>query len=379
MTRLPLRVVADDRPWDVLAALEDGHPVAVVDGAATDTIARALLHASEHDLPAGTWLVALTSGSTAAPRAVCRSRASWQASVAHLAELTGTRAGRRVLVPGPLSSTLFLHAAWHARQVGAEPVLAQPAGAWDGIAWDVAHLVPHQLARLLDTPGVELAGRTAVVAGAVLPQHVAEQARSRGLRVVTYYGAAELSFVAAGEPGALRAFPEVDVDVRDGEIWVRSPYVALDYVRPSGSPDEKGPADAPGPWRRQDGWSTVGDRGGLAQDGSLVVHGRGQAAVQTGGATVHVADAEHALRGHPGVRDVVVTGVAHRELGQVVAAVVESTTASVPELRRWARATLPPAARPRRWAVVEELPRTTTGKADRAAVAPLLSRGGGHG
>ncbi len=378
-----LRFVTDDRPQDVLAALEDAVPVAVVDRAAAHAVTPALLHASEQQLPAGTWLVALTSGSTAAPRAVCRSRASWEASVAHLAELTGTRAGHRVLVPGPLSSTLFLHAAWHARQVGAEPVLADPTGSWAQIAWDVAHLVPHQLSRLVDAPDAELAGRTVVVAGAALPPRLAERARRRGLRVVAYYGAAELSFVAAGTPGALRPFPDVDVEVRDGEIWVRSPYLALEYLTPSppvfDATGSSGSSGSPGPWRRDGGWSTVGDRGRLRADGSIVVHGRGDTAVQTGGATVHVADAEHALRAHPEVTDVVVTGVPHRELGQVVAAVVESSTASVPELRRWAQAMLPPHARPRRWAVVDHLPRTQAGKVDRAAVAPLLRRGGGHG
>jgi long-chain acyl-CoA synthetase len=381
-----LRVVTDDRPQDVLAALEDAEPVAVVDRAAVDAVTPVPLHACEQHLPPGTWLVALTSGTTAAPRAVCRSRASWEASVAHLAELTGTRAGQRVLVPGPLSSTLFLYAAWHAGQVGAEPVLADPTGSWAQIAWDVAHLVPHQLARLVDDPDVELDGRTVVVAGAALPTRLAERARRRGLRVIAYYGAAELSFVAAGTPEALRAFPDAHVEVRDGEIWVRSPYLALDYLTPcshasdaSGSSSPSGSSGPSGPWRRDGGWSTVGDRGLIGADGSIVVHGRGDTAVQTGGATVHVADAEHVLRAHPEVGDVVVTGIPHRELGQVVAAVVESATASVPELRRWAQAMLPSHSRPRRWAVVDHLPRTESGKVDRAAVAPLLRRGGGHG
>jgi long-chain acyl-CoA synthetase len=230
-----------------------------------------------------------------------------------------------------------------------------------------------------------------VVAGAALTADVAEQARRRGLRVVTYYGAAELSFVAAGGAGredGLRAFPGVEVAVRDGEIWVRSPYVALDYLRPAvssnhaasrvhaESPDHADPSASAGPWRRdRDGWSTVGDRAHVGPDGSIVVLGRGEAAVQTGGATVHVADVEHALRAHPGITDVVVTGVPHPALGQVVTAVVESSTTDVPELRAWAQATLPSYARPRRWAVVDRLPRTPSGKADRGAVPPLLRRG----
>lgn len=367
-----LRLVTDEHPSAVLDALDearDGAPddppaVLVVDHRTPPTRQQALASLTA---PSGTWLVAFTSGSTSAPRAVCRTRASWQASAPVLARLTGTGAATRVLVPGPLSSTLFLHAAWHARAVGAQPVLAPLESAR---GWDVVHLVPHQLSRLL-TARDDLAGRTAVVAGAALPSSTARQAADRGLRLVAYYGAAELSFVALGDP-ALRPFPGAQVEVRDGEIWVRSPYLALGYARPAGRPDAASPA---GPLRLdENGWATVGDRGEVGADGTLVVHGRGTTAVQTGGATVHVADVEHALRRHPGVTDVVVAGVPHAELGQVVAAVVESSTATVAQMRAWARATLAPAARPRRWLVQAHLPRTGAGKPDRDRAVGLLDQ-----
>ena len=371
-----LRLAFDDQPDDVLAAMDADQPVAVLDRRrhrSTSTLSAAV---QAQPLPAGTWLVALTSGSEQHPRAVCRTRASWQASVDPFAALTATTHATRVLVPGPLSSTLFLYAAWHARQVGARPIIAppaRPAGArpsplGSDEPWDVVHLVPQQLRGLLDlaeSGGPDLGGRTAVVAGAALSPTLHERARRHGLRVVTYYGAAELSFVAAGDGEALRAFPGVQVDLREGEVWALSPYVALDYV-PAGG--------AASPWRRDEsGWSTVGDRGRLDDEGRLSIHGRGAAAVQTGGATVHVADVEHVLRSHPGVTDVVVTGIPHDVLGEVVAAAVETSSATVPGLRDWSRTTLPVPARPRRWALVPRLPRTPSGKVDRAAVGPLLS------
>ena len=68
-----------------------------------------------------------------------------------------------------------------------------------------------------------------------------------------YYGAAELSFVAWGaHADDLRPFPGVEVSVREGEVWVRSPYLCTGYDGP------------PGPLRRDgDGFATVGDRGSM--------------------------------------------------------------------------------------------------------------------
>jgi long-chain acyl-CoA synthetase len=360
-------LVGDDRPEDVLAALESPGPVAVLDHRRPSI--GSLLGEALPQAPDGTWLVALTSGSSAAPRAVCRTRASWQAGVAALADLTGVGPGSRVLVPGPLSSTLFLHAAWHARQVGAEPVLAALGTAEP---WDVVHLVPHLLDRLLRA-GDDLAGRTAVVAGAALPAGLARRASRRGLRVVSYYGAAELSFVAAGRgSGPLAPFPGVEVQVRAGMLWARSPYLCSGYLPlPAGRvPPVPGPLQCDG-----DGWATVGDRASLVP-GGLLVHGRPGTAVQTGGATVHVADVEAVLRDAPGVADVAVVATPHPDLGEVVTAVVDAGEPGLTarRLRAWARPRLSAEQRPRRWLVVDALPRTAAGKVDRSAVQRLVAR-----
>lgn len=350
-------VVGDADPQQVLAALEGPGPVAVLDHRrpVLATVRAALARVPQ------AWLVAFTSGSTARPRGVWRTRESWSASVEPLARL-GVAPGSRVLVPGPLHSTLYLHAAWHARQVGARPVVG-PLGT-EG--WDVAHVVPRQLDRLLAS-ATPLAGRTVVVAGAALPSGLAERAVRAGAHVVAYYGAAELSFVAVGvDGGPLRPFPGAQVVSRDGVLWVRSPYLAGGYLLSDGTP---------GPLRREDGWATVGDRGEVV-DGTVVVRGRAGGAVQTGGVTVHVADVEAVLREAPGVLDVVVVGTPHPDLGEVVTAAVEAVDPAVtrPALRAWCAARLPAEHRPRRWLVTAALPRTAAGKADRAAVAERLAR-----
>lgn len=307
-------------------------------------------------------LVVLTSGSTARPRGVVRAIASWEASVVPFAELTGLTPDDRVWVPGPLSSSLSLHAAWHTVQAGASPVL----GAAPDPEATVLHGVPAALETALDAAddGRLPALRLAVVAGDVLPGRVRERAARRGWAVLEYYGAAELSFVAwRADDGPFRPFPGADVDVRDGVVWVRSPYLARGYLE----------EDDTGPLRRDGAWASVGDRA-EAVPGGLRLLGRGGTAVTTGGHTVMVEEVEQVLRASGLVGDVAVAGAPHAVLGAVVVAVVVGSPATRRDLTAAVR-DLPPPARPRRWLVAETLPRTAGGKLDRSALADLVRAG----
>ncbi|MEU0572518.1 AMP-binding protein, partial [Nonomuraea sp. NPDC005983] len=221
-------------------------------------------------------------------------------------------------------------------------------------------------------PGARL--RTAVVGGAALPAGARE--RAAGLRIVSYYGATELSFVAADPDGAgLRPFPGVDVQVRAapgqrlGEVWVRSPWQAEGYL-----------GGAPGPLRTDaDGWMSVGDVAEPYRPGEVLrLRGRGGGAIQTGGATVVPEDVEEVLRSVPGMSDIVVVGSPHPQLGSVVTAILEVGTEGPPPrslLEAVARAGLDKAQRPRRWYGVESLPRTPAGKPARGLVAARLASG----
>jgi long-chain acyl-CoA synthetase len=295
-----------------------------------------------------------TSGTTSRPRSVVRTAASWLDSFPDLSRLTGIASSSRVWVPGPLSATMNLFAAAHARWAGAA-LTATPGDATH------AHLTPAALVHCLDR-GADLRGSHVVVAGDRLVEGTARRAAAAGLRISHYYGAAELSFVAWGtDAGDLRAFPGVEVAVREGEIWARSPYLSRGY------------AEGSGPLRfAADGFATVGDRGRLA-GGVLTVTGRAGGTVVTAGATVLIADVEQTLR-QATTCEVFVVGVEHPRLGTVLAAVLPDPT-GYPRARAAAREELSRAQRPVWWFHEPELPVTSAGKVDRALLTERAASG----
>ncbi|WP_214405372.1 class I adenylate-forming enzyme family protein, partial [Pseudonocardia lacus] len=304
-----------------------------------------------------------TSGSSARPKVLIRSRASWLRSFAAIGPLPGP-----VLVPGPPSSSLFLFGALHALWCGAEPVLRPRLRLADARRAGTVHLVPALLADLLDdverTPGPG-APRVVVCGGAHLPDTL----RDRFARLlpdselVEYYGSAEHSLIAVRRRGdaELRPVDGVELRVRDGVLWVRSPLAFDGHLR-GGTVD---PAAA---------WTTVGDRADLTPTGGVRVHGREAATIACGGRLVSAEEVEAVLRDAPGARDVLVTGTPHARLGSVVTAVVE-VGPTLRALRDAARTGLEPAKRPRRWLVVPHLPRTASGKPARALVGEQLAAG----
>lgn len=296
-----------------------------------------------------------TSGTSSRARVVRRTTGSWVRSFDGVSSLTGLDDRSRVWIPGPASGSMNLFAAVHADHVGAA-IAAAPG---EATHWVVT---PSALRAALDD-GEGGYGVVAVVAGDRLDVTLHDRASAAGLRVHHYYGAAELSFVAWGpHQDALRAFPDVQLSLRDGVVWVRSPYLSRGY------------ADGDGPFHAgDDGFATVGDRGRLRADGTLRVDGRDDVVV-TGGATVHVADVEGSLR-DAATGAVAVVGVPHPRLGAVVAAVVENADDAA-VLRAVSRERLDRAQQPRLWFQLDELPLTPGGKLDRAALVRMLAATG---
>lgn len=301
-------------------------------------------------------LLVYTSGSTG--RGILRTHRSWQASLDPLTDVIGGTPDDRIWIAGPLHSTLYLYGAVHAVHLTGQVILdPEPCE-----SATIVHAVPARAGQVLDRPPSML--RTIVVAGDHVPDLVRTRAADLGIAIVEYYGATELSFVAWRRDGAqLQPFPGVDIEIREGSIWARSPYLATGYLNPPGVPD--------GPARWRDGWATVGDQGECT-DGHLIVRGRGDHAITVGGHTVLVEDVEERLRVGLGVQDVAVTSIDHVGLGAVIVAI---TGCVIDEhARRAAAQLLPEPARPRRWVSVAALPRTASGKLNRPALREIANR-----
>ena len=156
--------------------------------------------------------------------------------------------------------------------------------------------------------------------------------------------------------------PMVEAEVRDddgrvvpagevGVLFLRGEQIAGEYS--SGSL-----LDA-------DGWFCTRDHAFIDEDGFLFIEGRADDTIIRGGENIAPAEIEDVLTAHPAVGDACVLGVPDDEWGQrIVAAVVlrPGATATPDELRDFVAGRLRSSRSPERIDVVDDLPRTPTGK-----------------
>lgn len=314
-------------------------------------------------------LVLHTSGTTGQPKRV---RLPWErcaraaaSVVAHL----DLHADESWLVSLPLDhvggAALVLRAC-----LAGTPLVFAPLDVLGGGAVQAASLVPTQLHRLVRA-GADLRGRRLVLGGAPLPPALAAAATAAGARVWSTYGMTEtMAMISAGPAGAEVGavgdlLPGWEARITDadaaglGRLEVRGPGRCAGY---------EPQADA-GPHT----WLATGDLGRLCGHG-LVVAGRLDDLIISGGEKVAPAVVEAILSACPGVEDIALVGRPDAEWGQRVEACFVGTAAMV-DLAAWARDHLAPHQRPKAWHRIDALPRTALGKIDRGVLAstnPLL-------
>lgn len=236
-------------------------------------------------------------------------------------------------------------------------------------------LVANQLAKALTDPAATaaLAQLDAVLlGGGPAPRPVLDGAAGAGITVVRSYGSSETSGGCVYD-----GLPLDGVEVRldnsgnnsgddsggrdgTGSVVIGGATLAVGYRNP---PD-------PDPFS-EPGWFRTDDIGRFDDSGRLVVLGRADEAISTGGLTVMPGPVEAVLGRHRGVAECAVFGVADDRLGQRVVAAVVLTPGAAPtlaELRNFISASLDSTAAPRELHLVEELPRRGIGKLDRAAL-----------
>jgi long-chain acyl-CoA synthetase len=164
-----------------------------------------------------------------------------------------------------------------------------------------------------------------------------------------------------------RPYPWVDLKVVEpesgaelaagdwGEVWMRAPNVMAGYWQRG---DETAATLTP------DGWLRTGDGGYLDEGGYLFLTDRIKDMIVSGGENVYPIEVEEVLAQHPAVGDVAVIGTPHERWGEAVTALVVPRDDSIDEneLVAFARERLAGYKLPRTIEVVDELPRTPSGK-----------------
>jgi acyl-CoA synthetase (AMP-forming)/AMP-acid ligase II len=118
-------------------------------------------------------------------------------------------------------------------------------------------------------------------------------------------------------------------------------------------------------------WFATGDAGHWDVDGALVVSGRLDDVINTGAEKVWPDVVERVLSAHPDVAEVAVWKRSDPEWGErVVAWIVPTDDApSLDELRQVVADTIAPWAAPKELVIVDDLPRTSSGKVRRRALS----------
>lgn len=236
---------------------------------------------------------------------------------------------------------------------------------------------------LLDRPAPE-ALRALLFAGEPFPiRYVRRLAEWTGARLLNLYGPTETNVCTYHQvqPTDLRR----DIPVPIGRacsgdrVWARKPDGTTAAPGEEGELIVSGPTLFLGYWGRppQRGPYATGDRVRVGPDGSFDYLGRGDGMVKVRGHRIELSEVTAALHAHPDVVEAAVTAVGEGLDRCLVAFVIRGPGSAfgTVELRRHLAQRLPPQMIPHDVRFVGELPRTTRGKLDVAALSVQTSEG----
>ncbi|HSU14717.1 non-ribosomal peptide synthase/polyketide synthase [Longimicrobium sp.] len=352
--------------------------------------------------------LSFTSGTTGEPKAVMGRHGSLTHFTPWLAETFGLGAADRFSMLSGLAHDPLHRDVFTPLQLGASVVAPVPESVGEPgylAAWmreagiTIAHLTPAmgQLLGSADAAEPISTLRRAFFVGDVLTRtDVARlHALAPGLEVINYYGSTEtqraVSFFPVPRPASLLpketvpagiGLPDVQLVVRNpagalagvgevGEIWMRSPHIALGYL---GDEEMTGDRFAANPWTGDaaDRMYRTGDLGRYRADGVVEIAGRADRQVKVRGFRIEPGEIEAVLRAHPAVADAAVLargeGDARRLVAWIVSRDKTDNGLDTSVLRAYLAASVPEWMVPAAFVFIPALPLTPNGKLDRAAL-----------
>lgn len=227
-------------------------------------------------------------------------------------------------------------------------------------------VVPTQLRKLIEGRALPRNIRAVLVGGAKAKASLRAQAASRGIPAIYTYGMTEAASqvcsqsLNSSEDGSTDSVgrPLAGLELRTtaaGRIELRGPQIFRGYL---GEAAPRGPQD----------WFATSDCGQVRADGSVVLLGRIDDLIISGGENVSPDTVEQALIESGVIQEACVVGVGHPRWGQMVTALV----VPLPDQLNWRekcqshlKLHLADYARPKHLLAVESFPLLPSGKPDR--------------
>jgi fatty-acyl-CoA synthase len=325
--------------------------------------------------------IILTSGTTGTPKGAARGAAHLDVPVGML-ERIPFRSGWRTHVAAPMFHFWGLAQFMLGLMLGSTFVLTRrfdPQGFLDTLRehdCDAAVVIPVMLQRVLALPEEVRRDyafpnlKVVAASGSALPGDLAVAWMDAfGDNLYNTYGSTEVSLVSIATPDDMRALPGTA-----GRPVVSTRLVLVDddgNEVPTGSTGRIFAGNSMlfegytggGNKEVRDGLMSTGDVGRFDEAGRLLVEGRDDEMIVSGGENVFPQEVEDCLVGHPAVEEAAAIGVDDEEFGRRLRAFV-ATSGDVTEddLKQHVKAHLARYKVPREIVFLDELPRNATGK-----------------
>ncbi len=348
-------------------------------------------------------MVLYTSGTTGRPKGVLHSSNTIGSELATIGAYWRVEEGDVIIMASPVTHiTGFIYGLELPWSAGVPAVLMDIWEAGRAIELIGTHRCTvtvgatpflQELLDAADRQGTNLPGfRLFACGGAAVPPELIRRAFRvlRDGRALRIYGSTELPTATAGvrSRAQIREAAETDGEIygcemrildpetgailptgAEGEIVMRGPELMLGYLRTEDNADA---FDAEGFFR-------TGDLGRIDSAGYLTVTGRKKDLIIRGGENIAPKEIEDALHRHPGIHEAAAVSMPHARLGETVCAYVIladlAAPPTLPQIAGWLQeAGLAKQKYPERIEIVDDLPRTASGKVKKDILRRMIAQ-----
>ncbi|MFS0736037.1 AMP-binding protein [Sphingomonas sp. 1P06PA] len=349
--------------------------------------------------PRSVKMILYTSGTTGRPKGVLHSHDTLARAVLRCAGHWGIGAGDAILMPSPVThvsgysnglelpflvgTRTVLMESWNAPQALELIERYQVRGTVAATPF-LTELANHARAAGTTLPSM----RFFACGGAAVPPDVVRQANALFGKAVAFrvFGSSEVPLVTLGFPhdAELAATTDgeiIDYDVRilddggnplpqgsEGEIVARGPAMFMGYA------DEAQTREA----IDDEGYFRTGDIGLITPENGLRITGRKKDLIIRGGENISAKEIEDVLHRHPAIAEAAVVAMPHARLGEGVCAFLVMRGDNLPafdEVAHFVSANgLAPQKRPERIEIVDDLPRTASGKVRKDLLRSMITQ-----